>query len=147
VTEARTTGASTAPVEARRTALETEHHRLVGLRRDVLGEVSDEAVPASGATGGPGRHPTDGGSGGEDRERSQAVLGQLDQQLRDVDDAIGRLDRGEYGLCEVCGEPIGAARLEALPASRFCVRHRELVERGMGRAGEPIGGAGPVALP
>ena len=63
----------------------------------------------------------------------------------DVPGAELRPVEGE--VCEVCGEPIGAARLEALPASRFCVRHRELVERGMGRAGEPIGGAGPVALP
>ena len=28
---------------------------------------------------------------------------------------------GTYGLCEVCGKPIGAARLEAMPAARLCI--------------------------
>ena len=55
---------------------------------------------------------TDGATVVEDRQRDQVILGQLDQELRDVDDAVGRLDRGEYGSCEVCGAPIGAVSLE-----------------------------------
>ena len=39
----------------------------------------------------------------------------------DVRDALARIDRGEYGLCVECEEPIGAARLEALPWAARCV--------------------------
>jgi DnaK suppressor protein len=34
---------------------------------------------------------------------------------------LTRLDAGTYGTCEVCGEPIGTARLEARPAARTCI--------------------------
>jgi RNA polymerase-binding transcription factor DksA len=43
--------------------------------------------------------------------------------LGEVDLALGKLERGEYGRCETCGEPIAPPRLEAMPASRWCVEH------------------------
>lgn len=44
-------------------------------------------------------------------------------QLSEVDAAIERIDRGTYGTCEQCGEPIAEARLEAMPATRYCISH------------------------
>ena len=44
-------------------------------------------------------------------------------QLDDVQHALGKLDSGSYGLCEVCGEAIPDDRLAALPATRFCMSH------------------------
>lgn len=44
-------------------------------------------------------------------------------QLTEVEGALARLDEGTYGSCEVCGEPIGDARLDAMPATRFCIDH------------------------
>ncbi len=41
-------------------------------------------------------------------------------ELRDVDDALDRLDAGTYGDCAGCGEAIPAARLMAQPAVRLC---------------------------
>ena len=41
--------------------------------------------------------------------------------LEDVERAIRMLDRGTYGICETCGEPIAPERLEAYPASRYCL--------------------------
>ena len=43
------------------------------------------------------------------------------EQLREVDEALARLDGGEYGECESCGEPIGRARLEVRPEARLCI--------------------------
>ena len=37
--------------------------------------------------------------------------------------ALGRLENGTYGVCEVCGVAIAPARLEAMPAARFCINH------------------------
>lgn len=38
----------------------------------------------------------------------------------EIDDALQRIDRGEYGVCERCGEPIEERRLEAVPWARRC---------------------------
>ena len=44
-------------------------------------------------------------------------------QLTEVEGALERLDAGTYGSCEACGKAIGEARLEAMPAARFCIDH------------------------
>lgn len=40
----------------------------------------------------------------------------------DIDDALGRMNEGCYGLCQVCGQEIALERLEAIPQTRTCVR-------------------------
>jgi DnaK suppressor protein len=52
-----------------------------------------------------------------------SLAANLRDQLSDVETALERLDDGSYGTCEVCGATIGAARLEAMPATRFCIDH------------------------
>lgn len=42
-------------------------------------------------------------------------------ELRQVDEALARLDAGTYGICANCGRPIPAARLEARPFAEYCV--------------------------
>ncbi len=54
---------------------------------------------------------------------NQALAAQLRVELAEVDRALQKLDDGTYGLCETCGEPIAPARLEAMPAARFCIDH------------------------
>lgn len=56
----------------------------------------------------------------------------LFQHIREIDQAIARLARGDYGLCDVCRQPISAARLQANPAAARCItcqrdkeRHRD----------------------
>jgi DnaK suppressor protein len=39
-----------------------------------------------------------------------------------VKEAITRIDKGEYGICELCGEPIRQERLQAVPYSSMCVK-------------------------
>ena len=52
---------------------------------------------------------------------NRALAGSLREQLDDVDRALAKLDDGTYGLCENCGQPISEARLEAMPATRYCI--------------------------
>ena len=49
--------------------------------------------------------------------------------LKEIDRALERVARGNYGVCESCGEDISQARLKALPWARYCVRCQELISR------------------
>jgi DnaK suppressor protein len=51
------------------------------------------------------------------------LLGQYHDQLAIIDRTLQKLDDGTFGMCESCGGPIGEARLEAMPATRFCIAH------------------------
>ena len=57
----------------------------------------------------------------------------VEGELRDIDDALRRLDDGTYGICEECGKPIDEARLEAVPWARYCVVDQARVERALSR--------------
>jgi DnaK suppressor protein len=54
---------------------------------------------------------------------SRVLASQLREQLDDVEAAIARVAEGTYGLCETCGKPIADDRLEAMPATRWCIEH------------------------
>ena len=54
---------------------------------------------------------------------AKALAGSLREQLDEVEEALGRLESGDYGKCERCGQAIADARLEAMPATRFCIDH------------------------
>ena len=44
------------------------------------------------------------------------------QELDEIDAALGRIEGGRYGMCEVCGGAIGRGRLRAMPEARRCLR-------------------------
>ena len=47
--------------------------------------------------------------------------------LREVEEALLRVQEGTYGICQECEEPISAKRLQALPWAKFCVRCQEML--------------------
>lgn len=51
------------------------------------------------------------------------------ERLRDVMDALVRIDKGTYGVCEGSGKPIPTKRLEAFPSARYCLEYQELMEK------------------
>jgi DnaK suppressor protein len=56
-----------------------------------------------------------------ERGEAEALAGTLRDSLAEVEHALAKLDDGTYGACERCGEPIAPARLEAMPAARYCI--------------------------
>ena len=58
-----------------------------------------------------------------ERGEADALAGQLQETLDEVALALGRLEEGSYGTCEECGVAIAPARLEAMPATRYCINH------------------------
>ncbi len=61
-------------------------------------------------------------------ERASEAFSEADQDsatLRQVIDALARVDNGTFGQCVVDGEPIDEKRLEAMPWTPYCRRHEE----------------------
>jgi DnaK suppressor protein len=56
-----------------------------------------------------------------ERGEIETLAGSLSELLRDVEDAVAKVDAGTYGVCESCGGAIGEARLEAMPSARRCI--------------------------
>ncbi len=68
-----------------------------------------------------GRDTYDIASDERDREINLLLGGRDRKKLEQVDDALHRIENGEYGECEECGGEIASGRLEAMPFSRLCV--------------------------
>ena len=69
-----------------------------------------------------------------DRDVSVQRMNISAQMLSDVREALGRLDKGEYGVCEDCEESIPPRRLDAIPWARVCVKCQEARDRRRGDA-------------
>ena len=55
-------------------------------------------------------------------ELNLALRGELEQKIERLEDALERLDEGDYGVCESCGQPIDPERLDVLPDTTLCIR-------------------------
>jgi DnaK suppressor protein len=63
---------------------------------------------------------------GNNEVHIQLKLKQTDAKiLTAIEEALGRLDKGSYGICRDCGEPISEARLRAIPWTRVCITCKE----------------------
>ncbi len=56
-----------------------------------------------------------------ERNKVLAVVERLRENLHEVDLALSKIEKGTYGICERCGNPISIERLEAIPYARLCV--------------------------
>jgi DnaK suppressor protein len=90
--------------------------RLAALRGDHAA-----MVDASRDSNADDEHDPEGATIAFERSQVDAVIGQAERQLAEVEEALVRVADGSYGTCAVCGRPIPAARLEARPTARTCV--------------------------
>ncbi len=113
-----------------RMLLHDEQVRLEHVRDSVLEEAalteSEGASIAELST--VDQHPADVGSETFEREKQVSILEMTERQLQDVERARSRLDDGTYGTCEACGATIPIERLEARPATRFCLDDQQRAE-------------------
>ena len=54
-------------------------------------------------------------------EKRLAIEKQIRGQLSEVENALHKFEKGTYGLCDICGQPIDPGRLEALPQANLCM--------------------------
>jgi RNA polymerase-binding transcription factor DksA len=65
----------------------------------------------------------DSGQVAAEQGENKALLNQMSDQLREIENALGKFESGTYGVCERCGQAIAEPRLEAMPATRYCIQH------------------------
>jgi DnaK suppressor protein len=58
-----------------------------------------------------------------------AILLQQRKELTEIELALGKIKKGTFGVCEMCEEPIGLARLRVKNFARFCITCREISEK------------------
>ena len=108
-----------------------QQKRLLGLKEAVSlesmedGSQSESAAALSGAD----QHMADAGTETFEREKDISILSGVEAELADVEWALRRLSDGTYGTCQACGRPVGTARLDARPATRFCLEDQSRKER------------------
>ena len=116
-----------------RKRLNEERGRLQRIRDSFGGEGLGDGADAEAATlkdvSAPDQHPADVGSKTFERDKDMSILYGVEAELADMERALRRLDEGTYGRCEACGRRIGAARLQARPAARFCIEDQARSER------------------
>ncbi|GAA2709008.1 TraR/DksA family transcriptional regulator [Actinoplanes palleronii] len=66
-------------------------------------------------------HDPEGATIGFERAQLTALLAASRERVAEVDDALGRVDAGTYGVCERCGRAIAGERLAARPFARHCM--------------------------
>jgi DnaK suppressor protein len=118
-----------------RKRLEQERTRLRGIRDDLTRQRDESTSEGAGELSTVDQHPGDSGSETFELEKTVSLLDQVEEELQEVEAAFQRLEDGIYGRCQACGRPIGDERLEAMPATRFCVEDQAKAERQAGYPG------------
>jgi RNA polymerase-binding protein DksA len=113
------------------------HTRLLGERQRLESEIATlessgirgDTFQADEMTDVVDQHPADAASELFEREKNLTLERTLQQSLQAVNDALAKVDRGTYGICEECGQPIDERRLEALPEATHCITCQSKLEK------------------
>ncbi len=117
------------------TALKAEevqsfHKILLALRarlRGDLDQMTDEALYKSGGDASGGNlsnmplHMADLGTENFDQDFTLGLIENEQETLNQIEDALGRIESGTFGVCDDCRQPISRSRLQALPYTPHCI--------------------------
>lgn len=93
--------------------------RIAELDRDFTAIITSAS---EGSAGGDDEHDPEGATVAFERQHLAALIEQARAHLTAIDEALRKVESGRYGICDICGSPIGAERLAARPAALICIR-------------------------
>lgn len=107
-----------------------KHYRhLIQMRDYLLNRQGDLVKDASGEQPAFSLHMADAGTDSFDRDFALSRLSSEQDAVYEIDEALMRIRRGTYGICELTGKPIERARLEAIPWARFSAVAEKQLEK------------------
>jgi RNA polymerase-binding protein DksA len=89
-------------------------------RQDASGDLSNMPI-----------HMADLGSDNFEQEFALGLIESEEVALREIDEAIKRIDEGTFGICVNCSKKIPLARLKAKPHAKYCIECKRLEEKGL----------------
>ena len=119
---------------------ELEHYRdmLLAKRRELVGDMSSMESEAlqRGGNSNLSNLPLHMADMGTDNYEQEFTLGLMEKDrnlLREINNALAKIQDGSYGICEGTAKPIAKPRLEAQPWARYSIDHARKLEQRMGR--------------
>ena len=131
----RDAGAAKIPAaKLSKTELENFRTLLLEKRREILGDVGSMESEAFRNQDNHSSSPMHMADVGTDNFEQEFTLGLIESErelLKEIQEAIARIENGTFGVCVATGKPIGKARLEAKPWAKYCIEYARMLESGM----------------
>ena len=103
--------------------------RLLELREQLLRQMNGLAKESAQEMAGYSLHMADSGTDNFDRDFALSLLSSDQDAVYEIEEALKRIERNTYGICELTGKTIPRSRLEAIPWTRFTVQAQAQLER------------------
>ncbi len=105
--------------------VESFRNRLKQMEGDALGDLERDENEARESASAEVEDAVDLANSGEARDSSLRAADRDYERLRQVKEALERIEQGTFGKCEACGREIEPARLEAIPWTPYCLEDQE----------------------
>ena len=105
------------------------YNTLLELRERLLNQMSGLAKESAEEMPGYSLHMADSGTDNFDRDFALSLLSSDQDAIYEIEEALKRIEKNTYGICELTGKPIPKSRLEAIPWTRFTVQAQAQLER------------------
>lgn len=117
----------------KKSEIEAFKKRLLEMRQQISKalKVTTEGVKQADESTGYSQHQADQGTDDFDRTISLEVTSREYGILRQIDRALEKIEENTYGICDITGEDIPIARLNAVPYAVMTVRAQEKLEKGL----------------
>jgi DnaK suppressor protein len=127
----RSVAKSQAALDARKVKPEWQpfYAHLLELREQLVRQMSGLAEESAQELAGYSLHMADSGTDNFDRDFALSLLSSDQDAVYEIEEALKRIERKTYGVCELTGKPIPRTRLEAIPWTRFTVEAQAQLER------------------
>jgi RNA polymerase-binding transcription factor DksA len=102
---------------------------LLELREQLVRQMNGLAQESAQELAGYSLHMADSGTDNFDRDFALSLLSSDQDAVYEIEEALKRIERKTYGVCELTSKPIPRARLEAIPWTRFTVEAQAQLER------------------
>ncbi len=105
------------------------YDRLMELRDQLTRQMDGLAKESAQELAGYSLHMADSGTDNFDRDFALSLLSSDQDAVYEIEEALKRIEKNTYGICELTGKPIPRTRLEAIPWTRFTVQAQAQLER------------------